>query len=1502
MKIKKVLYLVLILLAFAMGTQVDINFKTSPVFTSDVIAIVNNDQKVIENEEGLKFGDDFIRQLEDTDSQYQFQVTSQAEASQGLINGKYGASLTIPSNLTASILSVNSEKPIITNITYTMNNKLTPSKSSNMEKVIVENISKFEDNITYMYMYSIFDGLHTTQQGIEVVGENTQPIFPFLKTISEVNIVSNHEYELTKNNTDSFDKIDISKQLVEFSKTVAKYKSEITSVIDVYKTENEDMGLITEQNMSVIKEQNMQLNDDVENVEDTLETIVRDNQEFTADKYSITDSKSNLETIILLYLSQLKASNENYSQNQQVFENLSELDQNIEVLNLDSYAQEIYNFAKKRSNYYTSLDQIVNQCLSLSSTEAESCISKNIDSYQNDFATYNDYKRQFKTENDYYQTMTNYLTNIEATKSKNKDEHETIEFNVPIEYPSATTNVSEKSSKENTPIISGVNFSPNVTAEKDNQNNLIGLKIENTQDTEKIVLKITNSENIKAIKSQTTNLTNCKIAIKSAQIEITNINSSALNLLFDVETEDKQEPSKLELSYQQQSQNYTFGAKNPLTARAEIDRDNNLVLDYTYVFQSDNEQVSYGDSKLFTSNQQANWQISENAGGLVSISADGFTINGVGYRAGDEVKFQITTDNLSGKQFNVENYKIGSNEYSFPIITENINVKTNLSIVDDPFVHTSNQVINDEDDDNQQIEADEKIGLKYQVALTTENQLKINQVKFKIEGLMATINDLNTSEFFVINNNKLVNSQININQNQVTINFEQPLATTSSGSQQQVNFDIYLNPTVKSSITNLSEDDNQVSFDNLQVKNQQLEIQTTTVAAANLKLTAGNPLLSGVKYQAVSSECTTDGAINSCQFEAGDLIERTITITNQSNESAPSLTLSDNLNSTDLITNIATEYKFAALDDDPSFDVDESELITMNADGQINFSMPANSSLVISQKIQLQSDIFEPSEFVNKLDLMQFETDAKGKVEVDLTVVPLPLELKIIDDEQLVADGVITPNEAVNIEVELRNNSQIGTSNQQVIKLTPADSKSIADVKVMSIEDEEWNPIPYTQISTDAININHSLEQNKTYTVKLRIVFNGLEAASSSQTITICGYQQSLSASKPSSCDEISYNLAIDPDYLQLARKQAAEGLVLNEETYSSSLSKTNTFIDQTANVTQLVQKIVSKIPAYNQINNKLDQFTTLTNDQIDEITNQITKYGLGLESRTDENTQAEYSYCTDNTELSCKIFDTYNKITTKEINAKNRLQSILNTIDPRIDEVISTKQSDDDNILPTNVGADFNGYERCEPQQNDDNSNSKDECTSRNLGINQQINAQLDNLDVLSKSIRALQKNEPTKVDGQPYNQQLAEAQAETNNAMSQVETKNNQLYNEKIDVYNKNYETVQDYLTAINEDSTYQDLIKDFAGTERVRQSESRAILESVYNLLPNTSLNGVPNKLVYSFIASPFATKQVTSNQPVETTPSTSQKWLPILQICIFIVIVLLIGIHFYIKRGE
>lgn len=1511
---KKISYVIIGILAFVIGTQFNTDLKTSQVITSDDIAVVNDDQRQDYLDGTVKFGNDFVQQIEDKQSAFNFTTTNSAEASQGMVSGKYGATITIPSNFTKGILSINSEKPTKTSITYKLNEKLTPTKSQKMETEIVKTISDFESNITYMYVYSIFDGLHSTQDGVETVAENAEPVYVFLEEIKQVDIVGNHDYKLKDNNTDSFDSIDISKQLAEFQTTVENYKQEVGSVIEVYQDENDNFSTLVDEAITTMDDNDQLLNDRIANVEDTLQSIVDTDTKYTEDEYSITDSKGMLTQIILEYLSQLQIVNNVYDQNEKTLSDSKDINDYLGTLENNDQYRNLITLIEARNNYYQDLDKIVNSCLKpgVSEEEAATCYSDASSNYNSDYSSYQSILDEFDKEKSYYQTMTYYLSNIgTVVASDSKTEGTPKTFSQEIE-PAPTAKLDQQVEEAVTPTFSLTSYGEGMTG----SDNIIQLQLTDLQTTSEMSIAISDQTNISSIEfvSPTTN----EVKVTNSSIDISNINSDQLNLYFNVQKQDENSDSSLSLSYGEEQVSVTVGSKNPITISSTYNQEEDqIVLDYTVSLEQDGQVVEITDDQLIDVD---NTEVSGSDSELVTVTKGGLEIDGSEHKSGDVLEFSLTVPNTIGTGTVVNTYQINDTEYSDPIIVGDPPIDKYLVVQDDSYqiIGDSIEINPDSDDDNDDIEPSEDTALKYSLDYTAASATPITSLSFDV-GLpteVFTEFTASTDSLFVNvktpDENQIYYPQVNVDTNRVTLDFTDGVVPTlNDEGLYEADFTIYINTKAKDDIdlsesyTSTLDYDGQASINNLTIGyTDSSSLDTGISVPGDINLAVGEPVLASVDYLVNDGSVCKGKTLADCEFEAGENITRTITLTNDSNHAAAGIVLtdvlSDKLNQITDTTDIL-DASLTTLDGSTKYNPDDYvTLIKGDDSSSAQITLPENSQLTLVTDLTVNQAMSSGQTVYDTVSLSQYQI-AIYSATAEFSIAPLKLKVSVDGSQQMTEDGVITPNEAVDITLTLRNNSTRGSTNRPSIE-AQYDSGLISSIQVLSIEDDKWNPIDSYTTSGNKLTINHQLAANKAFRIKIRVRFNNLSGASSNTEIKFIPYIDSPAKYDDTTSDKISFILSTSTNYLELAQEQAASGTVMGDKTYHESMGFTEEVLNIHNQLVRKFNKMRRYIGKYIDLDEQLAKFTTEDNTSLDTIASEIKEFGLGYSSDDDENPLTDYEYCSANPELSCQLYDLYNQIFSKEKETKAHYLDILNKIDPSNEEQLGTKPTDnnDDPVEPSNIGADFNGYGECKNIVGDVPDDEQPECEHTELGINERIDMQQDNIGLVKDKIDLILDNQLKEINEDPYKQKLGTINDDASTEMSKVESKNNELFGKKIDIYNENYDRVMKYVEEISKDPEYTKAIKKFTKEEDVRQEESKLILENVYNLLPNTYLDGIPNKLVYSFIASPFEITE--SNQDTAVTTITESNHPTVLLVISALAFIMagLIGALYWINR--
>ena len=137
-------------------------------FNTKKIALVNADEAVAQGGKTINYADKLISGMPKN-----FESVSLEMAKEGVKNGNYGAYIIIPSTFSQSVVSINSTpKPV--DLQYKISSKIT--KTSQVEVVydVINFEKKLNAGMSYMYISSILNEFHNTQDGASVVMGNDQ--------------------------------------------------------------------------------------------------------------------------------------------------------------------------------------------------------------------------------------------------------------------------------------------------------------------------------------------------------------------------------------------------------------------------------------------------------------------------------------------------------------------------------------------------------------------------------------------------------------------------------------------------------------------------------------------------------------------------------------------------------------------------------------------------------------------------------------------------------------------------------------------------------------------------------------------------------------------------------------------------------------------------------------------------------------------------------------------------------------------------------------------------------------------------------------------------------------------------------------------------------------------------------------------------------------------------------------------------------------------------------
>ncbi|MFZ2539569.1 MAG: hypothetical protein WAX04_11795 [Oscillospiraceae bacterium] len=131
------------------------------------IAVVNQDMGAINNGVKENYSAAVIDKLDDG-----YVLVSAQAAQAGYDQGTYGAIITFSSNLSSHVVSINTEKPEKVNLEFMINAKLPEAKYIESYQRVIDLQYEVNQMISYMYVYSIYDEMHSAQKQVGELFEN----------------------------------------------------------------------------------------------------------------------------------------------------------------------------------------------------------------------------------------------------------------------------------------------------------------------------------------------------------------------------------------------------------------------------------------------------------------------------------------------------------------------------------------------------------------------------------------------------------------------------------------------------------------------------------------------------------------------------------------------------------------------------------------------------------------------------------------------------------------------------------------------------------------------------------------------------------------------------------------------------------------------------------------------------------------------------------------------------------------------------------------------------------------------------------------------------------------------------------------------------------------------------------------------------------------------------------------------------------------------------------
>ncbi len=362
-KIKSVIFIVIFLmLGIIIGNNVEL-LEGDQIIESNKIVFVNNDQPVEYNNQVIKYSDMAINKLIENEiyQKYNLQIVNAQTAKSGLNNGDIGAVITIPSNFSNSIVSVNSQNPQTTKINYEINKLFSVEKQKELEEIVFQIITSLKSDITYTYVYGIFDSLHSSQEGVGIVEGNMDEVYNYTEEILSTDVFSEYEYE--KNDVESIDieQLDLSQESIDLLNLIDEYRQNIDQIIEVYQADVDQKLQTTDNLIGVVSD--LQIEDEIKQIDKLSESVIEDTNNQIESDYNQEADNANKIINLNNEINTFESSNLDVSSEQ---EDIDEAINNIH----DEFGENLF------SEYYNQLF-ILDDCLRLTyESEIETCLKE----------------------------------------------------------------------------------------------------------------------------------------------------------------------------------------------------------------------------------------------------------------------------------------------------------------------------------------------------------------------------------------------------------------------------------------------------------------------------------------------------------------------------------------------------------------------------------------------------------------------------------------------------------------------------------------------------------------------------------------------------------------------------------------------------------------------------------------------------------------------------------------------------------------------------------------------------------------------------------------------------------------------------------------------------------------------------------------------------------------------------------------------------------------------
>ena len=134
------------------------------------IALVNEDEGALFNDEYITFGDDFVKSV-DTDSKHEWYVVSRGVAENGFERNNYDMMIVIPNDFSEKSLSIHLDNPEPVSLHYRINATGHKDVRAEAEKTAGKILNNFNQRLIDVYFASVIGNLQEAQDSINEIIE-----------------------------------------------------------------------------------------------------------------------------------------------------------------------------------------------------------------------------------------------------------------------------------------------------------------------------------------------------------------------------------------------------------------------------------------------------------------------------------------------------------------------------------------------------------------------------------------------------------------------------------------------------------------------------------------------------------------------------------------------------------------------------------------------------------------------------------------------------------------------------------------------------------------------------------------------------------------------------------------------------------------------------------------------------------------------------------------------------------------------------------------------------------------------------------------------------------------------------------------------------------------------------------------------------------------------------------------------------------------------------------